>query len=75
MTSWVPGADESPYNSHNLPYGVFSTPDEPLPRIGVRIGDQVLDLHKAVLAGDCQTCAACTALRDPALNRLLALGR
>src|SRR5690606_40750108 len=24
---------------------------------------------------DCQTCASCTALRDPALNRLLSLGR
>lgn len=75
MNSWVPGADQSPYNVHNLPYGVFSTADEPTPRIGVRIADQVLDLHKAVLAGDCQTCASCTALRDPALNRLLTLGR
>jgi fumarylacetoacetase len=75
VNSWVPGADQSPYNVHNLPYGVFSTADEPTPRIGVRIADQVLDLHKAVLAGDCQTCASCTALRDPALNRLLSLGR
>ncbi|WP_026930014.1 fumarylacetoacetate hydrolase family protein [Glycomyces tenuis] len=75
MNSWVPGADQSPYNVHNLPYGVFSTADEPTPRIGVRIADQVLDLHKAVLAGDCQTCASCTALREPALNRLLTLGR
>ncbi|GAB3656957.1 fumarylacetoacetase [Glycomyces tarimensis] len=75
MNSWVPGADESPYNIHNLPYGVFSTPEEPQPRIGVRIADQVLDLHKAVLAGDCQACGSCTALRDPALNRLLTLGR
>lgn len=75
MNSWVPGADQSPYNVHNLPYGVFSTADEPTPRIGVRIADQILDLHKAVLAGDCQTCASCTALRDPALNRLLSLGR
>ncbi|THV27966.1 fumarylacetoacetate hydrolase family protein [Glycomyces paridis] len=74
-TCWVPGADESPYNIHNLPFGVFSTVDEDLPRIGVRIGDQILDMHKAVLSGDCQTCAACTALRDPALNRLLSLGR
>jgi fumarylacetoacetase len=74
-TCWVPGADASPYNIHNLPFGVFSTADETLPRIGVRIGDQILDMHKAVLAGDCQTCAACTALRDPALNRLLSLGK
>lgn len=75
MNSWVPGAEESPYNVHNLPYGVFSTAEEPLPRIGVRIADQVLDLRKAVLTGDCKTCPSCTALRDPALNRLLSLGR
>ncbi|SDD92930.1 fumarylacetoacetate hydrolase family protein [Glycomyces harbinensis] len=74
-TCWVPGADESLYNIHNLPFGVFSTAEENLPRIGVRIGDQILDMHKAVLSGDCQTCAACTALRDPALNRLLSLGK
>jgi fumarylacetoacetase len=74
-TCWIPGADESPFNIHNLPFGVFSTADETRPRIGVRIGDQILDLHKAVLSGDCQTCATCTALRDPALNRLLSLGR
>jgi fumarylacetoacetase len=74
-TCWVPGADASPFNIHNLPFGVFSTAHETLPRIGVRIGDQILDMHKAVLSGDCQTCATCTALRDPALNRLLSLGR
>lgn len=74
-TCWVPGAEDSPYNIHNLPFGVFSTEAEPLPRIGVRIGDHILDLHKAVLSGDCQTCASCTALRDPALNRLIGLGR
>jgi fumarylacetoacetase len=74
-TCWVPGADASLYNIHNLPFGVFSTADETLPRIGVRIGDQILDMYKAVLSGDCQTCAACTALREPALNRLLTLGR
>ncbi|MCC3764567.1 fumarylacetoacetate hydrolase family protein [Glycomyces sp. TRM65418] len=74
-TCWVPGADESPYNIHNLPFGVFSTADETLPRIGVRIGDQILDMYKAVLSGDCQTCATCAALRDPALNRLLSLGK
>jgi fumarylacetoacetase len=73
--TWVPGAADSPYNIHNLPFGVFSTADVPTPRIGVRIGDYVLDMHKAVLSGDCQTCASCTALRDPALNRFLSLGR
>ncbi|GII88334.1 hypothetical protein Ssi03_63240 [Sphaerisporangium siamense] len=46
-SSWVPGADASPYGLANLPYGVFSLPGE-APRVGVRIGDHVLDLAPAL---------------------------
>ncbi len=70
MRSWVPGTDGSPYGVHNLPYGVFATGGR-APRIGVRIGDLLLDLDGAeaadlVLAGG--------ALRQPVLNGLMALG-
>ncbi|MBF9134341.1 fumarylacetoacetase [Plantactinospora sp. S1510] len=69
--SWVEGAAGSPYGVHNLPYGVFVQADR-APRIGVRIGDLVLDLDGAeaaglILAGD--------ALRQPTLNAFLALGQ
>jgi fumarylacetoacetase len=62
---------DSPFGPHNLPYGVFRHGGRP-PRIGVRIGDSVLDLDGAeaadlVLAGG--------ALRRPVLNEFLALGR
>ncbi len=40
---WVEGAAGSAYDVDNLPYGVFSVDDE-RPRVGVRIGDQVLDV-------------------------------
>ena len=43
MTSWVEGAEGSLFDVDNLPYGVFSRADQP-PRIGVRIGEHVLDL-------------------------------
>jgi fumarylacetoacetase len=43
MTCWVEGAAGSAYDVDNLPYGVFSVDDEQ-PRVGVRIGDQVLDV-------------------------------
>ncbi|WP_067185988.1 fumarylacetoacetase [Microtetraspora niveoalba] len=63
--SWVPGADESLFGLDNLPYGVFSRPGEP-PRVGVRVGDHVLDLapvlHDEVFAA-------------PSLNPFLARGR
>jgi len=41
-TTWVEGAAGSPYDVDNLPYGVFTRADED-PRVGVRIGDFVLD--------------------------------
>uniref|UniRef100_A0A8C4E9U9 Fumarylacetoacetase n=1 Tax=Dicentrarchus labrax TaxID=13489 RepID=A0A8C4E9U9_DICLA len=34
----------SDFSFHNLPYGIFSTPDNVKHRIGVAIGDQILDL-------------------------------
>jgi fumarylacetoacetase len=69
--TWVDSAKGSPYGVHNLPYGVFRHGDRE-PRIGVRVGDAVLDLDGAeatelVLAGG--------ALREPVLNTFLALGR
>lgn len=42
--SFVPVAEDSDFSIHNLPYGVFSTAANPRPRIGVAIGDQILDL-------------------------------
>lgn len=73
--SWVIGANDSPYNIHNLPYGVFTTSDNPDPRIGVRIGDYILDMKLAVLSGNCQDCPTCSAMQDQVLNRFMALGR
>lgn len=48
MKSWVTSANsaESPFPLNNLPYGVFSTGDEP-PRCGVAIGDMILDMAAA----------------------------
>jgi fumarylacetoacetase len=54
------------YGPDNLPYGVFSGRDG-LRRIGVRLGDAVLDLSRAV--------DDVPALRQPTLNPFLALGR
>ncbi|MQA98503.1 MAG: fumarylacetoacetase [Streptosporangiales bacterium] len=47
--SWVPVPDGGDFPVENLPYGIFSRPGE-LPRAGVAIGEQVLDL--AGLAAD-----------------------
>lgn len=44
---WLDIADEHPFGVQTLPYGVFSTADDASPRVGVRIGDHVLDLPAA----------------------------
>jgi len=44
--SWVTVPTDSHFPLQNLPYGVFSTVSEPGPRIGVAIGNHVLDLAK-----------------------------
>jgi fumarylacetoacetase len=52
LKCWVQGADEHPeFPVQNLPLGIFSTLDDPSPRIGTRIGDHVLDLRALAAAG------------------------
>lgn len=43
MNSWINIKDNSDFSIHNIPYGIFSV-DGGSSRIGVAIGDQVLDL-------------------------------
>ncbi|MUL42512.1 hypothetical protein FZ103_15240 [Streptomonospora sp. PA3] len=63
-TTWVPGADGAGYGADNLPYGVFVRGDAP-PRVGVRVGEWVLDLAGAL--GDPEFAA-------PSLNPFMARG-
>lgn len=44
MASWVPIPVDSDFSLQNLPYGVFSTTADPIPRVGIAIGNHVLDL-------------------------------
>ncbi|MEN3611196.1 fumarylacetoacetase [Plantactinospora sp. ZYX-F-223] len=69
--TWVAEAAGSAYGVHNLPYGVFRSAGR-APRIGVRVGDLVLDLDGAEAAG---LVLAGGALRQPTLNAFLTLGR
>lgn len=80
MTTWLDVPDDHLFGIDNLPYGVFSTADDPTRRVGVRIGDDVLDAgavaavgRDAGLVGDGPDLA--TAWQTPSLNAFLALGR
>jgi fumarylacetoacetase len=78
LRSWVESANRpgTDFPIQNLPLGVFRralTPEPP--RVGVAIGDAILDLllcHRAgLLDGDAAVGEACA---DTSLNRLLSLG-
>jgi len=79
VTSWVDGASGSAYDVDNLPYGVFSTTDK-TPRVGVRIGDRVLDAGAVAALGRGSMAPGdgpdLTPLwEQPSLNAFLAAGR
>lgn len=44
-SSWVAVPEGSDFPIQNLPFGVFSTAEDPTKRVGVALGDSVIDLH------------------------------
>lgn len=76
LTSWITAAHEAGchFPIHNLPFGIFSTAGQNNPRVGVAIGDQVLDLSvlsSAGLLGDLDG----GVFASPTLNAFIALGK
>ena len=78
MTSWVPGATGSGFDLDHLPYGVFRRPGQE-PRVGVRIGDFVLDGAEVAAigkrAGHTGEPDLDVAWRHSSLNPFMAMGR
>ena len=72
LRSFIPVDARSDFPIQNLPYGVFSTAVLPVPRIGVAIGDYVLDLWE--LEQDCRLDAGDLGVfAGPTLNAFMAL--
>jgi len=67
----APGAD---FPIQNLPFGVFRPVPGEQPRVGVAIGDQILDLAASAAAFDGLAAEAARAGASPHLNALMALG-
>jgi fumarylacetoacetase len=78
-TSWVESAQGSTdFPIQNLPFGVYRRKGEEGPaRVGIAIGDQILDLVACRDEGRFTGLAATAAdaCAEPPLNRLMALGR
>jgi fumarylacetoacetase len=73
LRSFIPVDPASDFPIQNLPYGVFSTKDGLAPRVGVAIGDYVLDLWQ--LVQDCRIDVVEPAVFAAAmLNPFMALG-
>jgi fumarylacetoacetase len=72
IESWVPVSPESDFPIQNLPFGVFVRGN--MQRIGVAIGEQILDLHAVSESGFLDDCCEPELLQAPVLNPLLAAG-
>lgn len=74
--SFIPVDPDSDFPIQNLPYGIFSTEDEPRHRIGVAIGDQILDLSViSHLFNGPNLSGKQDVFHEPTLNNFMALGR
>ena len=73
LRSFIDVAPDSHFPIQNLPYGVFSAKDGLAPRVGVAIGDYVLDLWQ--LAQDCRiNVVEPGVFANGSLNAFMALG-
>ncbi|MDP9024231.1 MAG: fumarylacetoacetase, partial [Candidatus Eremiobacteraeota bacterium] len=73
ISSWIPVSPESDFSIYNLPFGAFRSGNG-RPRLGVAIGEDILDLHAAAGAGLFDGTCSREILTAPLLNPLLAAG-
>lgn len=74
--SWIASANDAAcqFPLQNLPYGVFTTPESSTPRVGVAIGDQIVDLSVIEAAGLLRPSSRETVFDKPNVNAFMALG-
>jgi len=74
LRSFIDVDPSSDFPIQNLPYGVFFTPEQPDLRVGVAIGDFVLDLAALEAAGLIRFDNASGVFAQSSLNAFMALG-
>jgi fumarylacetoacetase len=74
LRSFVPVDAASDFPIQNLPYGVFSTSASPTPRVGVAIGDSILDLAALEGEGWIDIAPPPGVFAQPSINAFMALG-
>ena len=73
LRSFIEVDPSSNFPIQNLPYGVFLTPERPEPRVGVAIGDWILDLAELETAGLIGFENAAGIFSQPSLNAFMSL--
>jgi fumarylacetoacetase len=73
LRSFIAVDPDTDFPIQNLPYGVFSTAGTPL-RVGVAIGDMVLDLALLEAEGLIDLCGTRDVFAQPSINAFMALG-
>ncbi len=72
--SWIAVDEKNDFPIQNLPFAIFSTADRS-PRIGVAIGERIVDLRAVAEAGYLDTVIERSVLCSATLNALMALPR
>jgi fumarylacetoacetase len=79
LVSWVESAQspDTDFPIQNLPFGTFRRPSDGHARIGIGIGDQILDVSACVQDHllEAEAIAAAQACGVPFLNHLMSMGR
>src|SRR5215469_15148937 len=70
-TANLPGSD---FPIQNLPFGVFRSDAGEKPRVGVAIGDQIVDVSAAAALFQGEAAMAAQACGAPSVNALMSLG-
>jgi len=75
--SWVQSANEpsNDFSIQNLPFGIFSDSKDDAPRVGVAIGDEIVDLAALEAAGLLAVSSKAGVFARDTLNEFIALGR
>lgn len=74
LRSFIDVDPQSDFSIQNLPYGVFSTVTTPMPRVGIAIGDFVLDLALLESEGLIELGASTGIFAQPSINAFMSLG-
>ena len=74
--TWVAVPEGSDFPIQNLPFGIFKTADNPKPRIGIALGEMIIDVYVMAESGLLgQRGFDLEILNDTTLNRFASLGR